>query len=54
MRGQVAQNAPPGEGLDLDKMSDPYVRLIKHEAVPQTGSFEVRYSDGRPSVYLLG
>ena len=27
------------------------IRIIKHEAVPQTGSFEVRFSDGRPSVY---
>ena len=27
------------------------VRIIKHEAIPQTGSYEVRYSDGRPSVY---
>jgi hypothetical protein len=25
------------------------VRLIKHEVIPQCGSFEVRYSDGRPS-----
>jgi hypothetical protein len=24
------------------------VRLIKHEAVPGCGSFEVRFSDGRP------
>lgn len=28
------------------------VRLIKHEKIPKTGSFEVRYSDGRPSVYF--
>ena len=28
------------------------IRIIKHEAVPETGSFEVRYSDGRPSVYF--
>jgi hypothetical protein len=28
------------------------IRIIKHEAVPQTGSFEVRFSDGRPSVYF--
>jgi hypothetical protein len=27
------------------------IRIIKHEAVPQTGSYEVRFSDGRPSVY---
>ena len=28
------------------------VRLIKHEVIPQCGSFEVRYDDGRPSVYF--
>ena len=28
------------------------IRIIKHEAVPQTGSFEVRYPDGRPSIYF--
>ena len=28
------------------------VRLIKHEAVPDCGSFEVRYADGRPSVFF--
>ena len=28
------------------------IRIIKHEAVPQTGSFEVRFLDGRPSVYF--
>jgi hypothetical protein len=28
------------------------VRLIKHEVIPQTGSYEVRYSDGRPSRYF--
>jgi hypothetical protein len=27
------------------------VRLIKHEAVPKCGSFEVRFPDGRPSRY---
>jgi hypothetical protein len=27
------------------------VRIIKHEAIPQTGSYEVRFSDGLPSVY---
>jgi hypothetical protein len=27
------------------------VHLIKHEAVPKCGSFEVRFSDGRPSRY---
>jgi hypothetical protein len=28
------------------------IRVVKHEVVPQTGSFEVRFSDGRPSVYF--
>jgi hypothetical protein len=28
------------------------IRVIKHEVVPQTGSFEVRFSDGRPSVFF--
>jgi hypothetical protein len=27
------------------------IRLIKHEAVPKCGSYEVRFSDGRPSRY---
>jgi hypothetical protein len=27
------------------------VRIIKNEAIPQTGSFEVKFADGRPSVY---
>lgn len=30
----------------------PGVRLIKHEAVPKCGSYEVRYPDGRPSRYF--
>ena len=28
------------------------IRIIRHEAVPQTGSFEVRFADGRPSRYF--
>lgn len=27
------------------------VRIIKHKSVPETGSFEVRFPDDRPSVY---
>jgi hypothetical protein len=27
-------------------------RLIKHEAVPECGSYEVRFADGRPSRYF--
>ena len=27
------------------------VRIIKHEAVPQCGSFELRFADGGPSQY---
>ena len=28
------------------------IRVIKHEVVPHTGSAEVHFSDGRPSVYF--
>jgi hypothetical protein len=28
------------------------VRIIKHEAVPKCGSYEVRFSDGRPSEFF--
>ncbi|WP_027568388.1 hypothetical protein [Bradyrhizobium sp. URHA0013] len=28
------------------------VRIRKHEAVPQCGSYEVCFDDGRPSVYF--
>jgi hypothetical protein len=28
------------------------VRLIKHEAVPKCGSFEVRFADGAPSRFI--
>ena len=30
----------------------PSVRLIKHEAVPKCGSFEIRFPDGRPSRFV--
>lgn len=28
------------------------IRLIKHEAIPKTGSYEVRFSDGRESKFF--
>ena len=28
------------------------IRIIPHEAVPQCGSFEVHFPDGRPSRYF--
>ena len=28
------------------------IRIIKHEAIPQCVSYEVRYPDGRPSRYF--
>jgi hypothetical protein len=28
------------------------VRLIKHEVVPDCGSYEIRFPDGRPSRYV--
>jgi hypothetical protein len=29
-----------------------HIRIIKHEAVPNCGSFEVKFPDGRPSIYF--
>jgi hypothetical protein len=29
-----------------------YIRIIKHEAVPGCGSFEVRFPDDRPSQFF--
>jgi len=28
------------------------IRVIKHEAIPGSGSFEVRFADGRESIYF--
>jgi hypothetical protein len=28
------------------------IRIIRHEAVPKCGSYEVRFPDGRPSKYF--
>jgi hypothetical protein len=28
------------------------IRIIRHEAVPKRGSYEVRFPDGRPSKYF--
>ena len=33
-------------------MKNARVRVIKHEAVPQCGSFEVRFTAGGPSQYF--
>jgi hypothetical protein len=30
----------------------PRIRIIRRERVPKTGSFEVRFADGRPSRYF--
>ena len=31
---------------------DTRIRIIRHEAVSHTGSFEVRFADGRPSNFF--
>jgi hypothetical protein len=30
----------------------PHIRIIRHSAVPATGSFEVRFTDGRTSRFF--
>lgn len=37
-------------GMQAPKITS--IRLIKHEAVNDCGSFEVRHCDGRPSRYF--
>jgi hypothetical protein len=39
-------------GLKAKQIGPMTIRVIKHEVVPQTGSFEVRFSDGRPSDFF--
>jgi len=39
-----------GDGPVL--MSAPRIRIIRHEAVPDTGSYEVRFADGRVSRFF--
>jgi hypothetical protein len=33
-------------------MTDDRIRIIKHQIVPDCGSYEVRFDDGRPSRYF--
>ena len=33
-------------------MSAPRIRIIRHETVPDTGSYEVRFGDGRASKFF--
>src|SRR5438874_489191 len=37
---------------DIERNQQVTVRIRKHEAVPQCGSYEVAFDDGRPSAYL--
>jgi hypothetical protein len=30
---------------------EPDIRIIRHSVIPESGSFEVRFDDGRPSLY---
>jgi hypothetical protein len=39
---------------EMARMTDRMTLIIKHEAVKDTGSFEVRFRDGRPSVFFYG
>ena len=43
----------PSRGDGSALMSPPpRIRIIRHEAVPKTGSFEVRFADGRESQFF--
>jgi hypothetical protein len=50
--GAVSTGTKPGTVCCryVRDMIDPMpIRIIRHEAVPQCGSFEVQFDDGRPS-----
>jgi hypothetical protein len=36
----------------MDSLRVTRIRIIRHEAVPDCGSYEVRFPDGRPSKYF--
>jgi len=46
LRQRFAQSAGRRDHRGMSR-----IRPIKHESVPQTGSYEVRFPDGRSSVY---
>ena len=46
LRRAVARRRSARNHRDMSR-----IRLIKHESVPQAGSYEVRFPDCRPSVY---
>jgi hypothetical protein len=45
-------SCPPDPRKDRGIMAVSRFRLLKHEAVPKCGSFEVRFPDGRPSRFF--
>jgi len=42
----------PRASYSVFPLKDDPVRLIRHSVIPNQGSFEVRFADGRPSVYF--
>ena len=47
--GMVSEQAGIGLSTKKPRMK---IRIIKHEVVPDCGSYEVRFPDGRPSKYF--
>jgi hypothetical protein len=45
----LALGARPGAQLNQATGMTDRIRIIKHEAVPDCGSFEVRFPDDRPT-----
>jgi hypothetical protein len=50
--GQSGAEAREGGEDPWRHMKTARIRIIKHETVPECGSFEVRFADGRPSQYF--
>jgi hypothetical protein len=51
-RPTPSQSPAASSARSAESWGMPAVRLIKHEAIPGCGSFEVRFDDGRLSVYF--
>jgi len=51
-QGQRPILAASPSGRSAESWGMPKVRLIKHEAVPNCGSYEIRFPDDRPSRFI--
>jgi hypothetical protein len=51
-RAQAPHDKPEAQKATIQTMAPDPVRIRKHDAAPQTGSYEVCFADGRPCVCI--